>query len=175
MAETMTVVKVERNDSAMAVDPKAEGEEAGTVRLLEDNSVVLKDEPAPIKLENIWEEDAAMEGQEGAGVREDMASSSRSTSTDVKPSLSPSPEDTPRTSATPPVVSKSKGKAAKFEPQLIGDLPRAEEAAMRTFVELQENAYQYGTLGRSREGGESMTCDCQYEHGQSVSLKHFLE
>ncbi|KAI0759666.1 hypothetical protein BC629DRAFT_1295328 [Irpex lacteus] len=94
-----------------------------------------------------------------------MASSSRSTSTDVKPSLSPSPEDTPRTSATPPVVSKSKGKTAKFEPQLIGDLPRAEEAAMRTFVELQENAYQYGTLGRSREGGESMTCDCQYEHG----------
>ncbi|KAI0092307.1 hypothetical protein BDY19DRAFT_884269 [Irpex rosettiformis] len=97
--------------------------------------------------------------------RGNTASSSRSTSTDVKQSPSPSPEETPRTSATPPAASKSKSKAVKPEPQLIGDLPRAEEAAMRMFNEIPENAYQYGTLGRSREGGESMTCDCQYEHG----------
>lgn len=50
-------------------------------------------------------------------------------------------------------------------PQLIGDLPRAEAAAHATFVEIPDNHYQYGTLGRSREEGESMTCDCQYEHG----------
>ncbi|KAG1728308.1 hypothetical protein EDD22DRAFT_766334, partial [Suillus occidentalis] len=50
-------------------------------------------------------------------------------------------------------------------PQLIGDLPRAEAAAHATFVQIPDNHYQYGTLGRSREEGESMTCDCQYEHG----------
>ncbi|KAI0339087.1 SET domain-containing protein [Trametopsis cervina] len=83
----------------------------------------------------------------------------------MKPSLSPSPEDTPRTSTTPPAATKPRVKPAKSEPQLIGDLPRAEEAAMRTFVEIPSNHYQYSTLGRSREGGESMTCDCQYEHG----------
>jgi hypothetical protein len=31
---------------------------------------------------------------------------------------------------------------------------------MRTFVEIQENQYQYSTLGRSREALESMTCEC---------------
>ena len=173
MAETMTVVKIERSESAMSVDPKLGGEEAGTGRLLEDNSVVLKNESEPVKLENIWD-DTVMAGEEELGDCGNTASSSRSTSTDVKASLSPSPEETPRTSTTPPATSKSKSKAAKFEPQLIGDLPRAEEAAIRTFVEIPENAYQYGTLGRSREGGESMTCDCQYEHGQFRSQKHFL-
>ncbi|KAI0688016.1 hypothetical protein BC835DRAFT_1285649 [Cytidiella melzeri] len=92
-------------------------------------------------------------------------SSSRSTSVNEKPSPSPSPEETPRTSATPPATSKPKAKAGKPQAQLIGDLPRAEDAAMQTFVEIPDNHYQYSTLGRSREGGESMTCDCQYEHG----------
>ena len=71
-----------------------------------------------------------------------------------------------RTSTTPPAGPKTKSKPAKAPPQLIGDLPRAEEAAMKTFVEIPANHYQYGTLGRSREALESMTCDCQYEHGQ---------
>jgi hypothetical protein len=31
---------------------------------------------------------------------------------------------------------------------------------MRTFLEIQENHYQYSTLGRSREALESMTCEC---------------
>ncbi|TFK48255.1 hypothetical protein OE88DRAFT_1762721 [Heliocybe sulcata] len=50
-------------------------------------------------------------------------------------------------------------------PQLIGDLPVAEEQARATFEEIPDNHYQYNTLGRSREALESMTCDCQYEHG----------
>ena len=67
--------------------------------------------------------------------------------------------------ATPAPSTKSKGKP-KAPVQLIGHLPVATEDAMKTFVEIAENHYQYGTLGRSREAGESMTCDCQYEHGQ---------
>jgi [histone H3]-lysine36 N-trimethyltransferase len=171
MSETVMVLKVERNESAMSVDPKAEEEDAGAVRLLEDSSVVLKDESLLAKLENIWD-DVVAEGEEGVDDSMEGPSSSRSASTGVKPSESPSPEDTPRTSATPPATTKPKTKSGKSEPQLIGDLPRAEEAALRTFIEIPENHYQYGTLGRSREGGESMTCDCQYDHGQF--LAHIL-
>jgi hypothetical protein len=69
-------------------------------------------------------------------------------------------------SPTPP----SDVKPAQKGPQLIGDLPRAEAEALRTFSQIPDNHYQYGTLGRSREALESMTCDCQYEHGQFQSL-----
>lgn len=149
----------------MLVESQEGGEAAGSVRLLEDNSVVLKDEPLPVKLEDTPEETGLKEEEEVIDTAME-ASSSRSVSADVKPSPSSSPKDTPRTSTTPPAGPKAKGKATSSEAQLIGHLPRAEEAAMRTFIEIPENHYQYGTLGRSREAGESMTCDCQYEHGQ---------
>ncbi|KAI0830234.1 hypothetical protein BC628DRAFT_1313213 [Trametes gibbosa] len=68
-------------------------------------------------------------------------------------------------SATPPVSSKTKAKPPKAPVQLIGHLPRAEDEAMGTFIELPDNHYQYSTLGKSRESFEGMTCDCQYEHG----------
>jgi hypothetical protein len=71
---------------------------------------------------------------------------SRSTSA----SASPKPE-----SATP-----APRKPPKKGPQLIGELPIAREEAMKTFIEIQENQYQYSTLGRSREALESMTCEC---------------
>lgn len=71
-------------------------------------------------------------------------------------------------SATPPVAQDVK--PVRKGPQLIGDLPVAQEEALSTFVELQGNHYQYNTLGRSREALESMTCDCQYEHGQYTSI-----
>lgn len=63
--------------------------------------------------------------------------------------------------STPPASTKPMSK----EPQLIDHLPVAREEAMKTFVEITANHYQYGTLGLSREAGESMTCDCVYEHG----------
>lgn len=94
---------------------------------------------------------------------------------DVKP-----PPETPsvKTEPSPPPPLKREksesntpapvnGKPKRAAHQLIGDLPRAEEVARATFVELPENHYQYNTLGRSREALESMTCDCVYEHGQS--------
>ncbi|KAH9920885.1 SET domain-containing protein [Epithele typhae] len=69
--------------------------------------------------------------------------------------------------STPATASsgRSKAKPAKAPVQLIGDLPRAEDEAMTVFTEIPGNHYQYGTLGKSREALESMTCDCQYDHG----------
>ncbi|EGO02917.1 hypothetical protein SERLA73DRAFT_47203 [Serpula lacrymans var. lacrymans S7.3] len=78
---------------------------------------------------------------------------------DVK-AESPTPKSDESTPAPLPDV-----KPKPTGPQLIGHLPRAEEDAMRTFTEIHENHYQYGTLGRSREALESMTCDCQFEPG----------
>lgn len=109
---------------------------------------------------------------------EDVQSGSTPPGADVKlePMSTPNSEDvnpttedqTPKAEAsmTPPANSKPVSPG----PQLIGDLPRAEAEALRTFVEISENHYQYGTLGRSREALESMMCDCQYEHGQSDSF-----
>ena len=75
--------------------------------------------------------------------------------------------------STPPSTTKAKSetpapsptKQTKAGPQLIGHLPRAEEAALKVFERLDANHYQYSTLGRSREVMESMTCDCQYVPG----------
>ncbi|KAI0920529.1 hypothetical protein AcW1_010262 [Taiwanofungus camphoratus] len=102
---------------------------------------------------------------EQGDVKQDESSTSRSTSAEPKQELASVRFEDSRPSATPPVSSRSRSKSEPSEPQLIGHLPRADEAARRTFVEILENHYQYGTLGRSREALESMTCDCQYEHG----------
>lgn len=67
--------------------------------------------------------------------------------------------ETPSKSSTPVPRPKPAG------PQLIGDLPIAREEALKTFVELTGNHYQYNTLGRSREAMEGMICDCVYDHG----------
>ncbi|KAM6493353.1 histone methyltransferase [Amanita muscaria] len=56
-------------------------------------------------------------------------------------------------------------KAAGVPVQLIGHLPVARDEALKAFVEISENNYQYKTLGRCKELLESMTCDCTYEHG----------
>ncbi|EJD05050.1 uncharacterized protein FOMMEDRAFT_105290 [Fomitiporia mediterranea MF3/22] len=91
---------------------------------------------------------------------------------DMKLSVSPAPSamtsikvDTPSRSSSTPIPTMPKQKPG---PQLVGDLPRAEESAMRTFEELEENYYQYSTLGRSREALESMTCDCQFVPGRDA-------
>lgn len=102
------------------------------------------------------------------GLKPSLSSTSSSSSSS---SSSSTPHTKPNSrKRTPPPSSSSANlskKPKKPEPQLIGDLPRAEEAALKSFVEIEGNHYQYGTLGRSREALESMTCDCQYEHGQS--------
>lgn len=132
-------------------------------RLFEDNSVLIEARRA-VGGEG-RDGDVEMRDEELDSAPRDSGPPSRSASPDQQASASPSAGADSRTSTTPPAGAK-KSKAAKKEPQLIGDLPRAEAAAMQTFVELPGNHYQYGTLGRSREAYESMTCDCQYEHGQ---------
>ncbi|KAL4077501.1 hypothetical protein J3A83DRAFT_4356538 [Scleroderma citrinum] len=83
------------------------------------------------------------------------------TSATVKPEPSPPPKGESSASCTPAPGIKPK----RSGPQLIGDLPLAEQAARATFTEIADNHYQYSTLGRSREELEGMTCDCQYEPG----------
>lgn len=134
-------------------------------QLFDDNTAVV--DHATIKREE-GDEDTEMKDVKELDAVEKSASSSRSTSVGPKvQSVSQSPAgDSTRPSRTPPTGSKAKIKVEKPGPQLIGHLPRAEDTAMASFTEIPENHYQYGTLGRSREAGESMTCDCQYEHGQ---------
>ena len=133
-------------------------------RLFEDNNVLVA-EPSYYGKNGV-EGDVLMKEEDIDSALRDEPLPLSSASPDETASASPSTGDGSRVSTTPPAGSKPRGKAVKKEPQLIGSLPRAEEAAMRTFTEIGENAYQYGTLGRSREALESMTCDCQYEHGQ---------
>jgi hypothetical protein len=71
-------------------------------------------------------------------------------------SASTSSSTSPKPESTPPAQRKPLKKGR----QLIGNLPVAREEAMKTFIEIQENQYQYSTLGRSREALESMTCEC---------------
>ncbi|KAH9984712.1 hypothetical protein BJV77DRAFT_1062120 [Russula vinacea] len=75
--------------------------------------------------------------------------------TKSEPSASSS-STSPKPESTPPAQRKPLRKG----PQLIGNLPAAREEAMKTFIQIQENQYQYSTLGRSREALESMTCEC---------------
>jgi hypothetical protein len=98
----------------------------------------------------------------------DLSSSTKRDSSSASTSPKESGMQTPISRSTPPLMSTKRTKPPKppaTGPQLIGNLPKAEEAARATFVEIPENNYQYGTLGRSREALESMMCDCQYEHG----------
>ncbi|KAG7087687.1 hypothetical protein E1B28_013634 [Marasmius oreades] len=69
--------------------------------------------------------------------------------------------------STPPpsTAASTSKKASPSAPQLIGDLPIARDEALGTFVEMSNNWYQYKSLGRSRELMESMTCECQFSHG----------
>lgn len=85
---------------------------------------------------------------------------------EIKPETTPKVEDAPAALPLPP--------KAKPGPQLIGHLPRAETEALKTFVEIEANHYQYGTLGRSREALKSMTCDCQFDDGQCLSLSYAI-
>lgn len=154
----------ERYSPATPEFTEVKSEVDDVVRLFEDNTVVVE-EAAATKEEGDDDGEYDTKEEESVTVVEDP-SSSRSVSAEAKSSPSADVGGDDHPSVTPPPDLKPKAKKGKPEPQLIGDLPRAEKAALKTFVEIQENHYQYGTLGRSREALESMTCDCQYEPGQ---------
>jgi hypothetical protein len=106
--------------------------------------------PSPVPSDDVKMEDS---------VRRDMKHSPNAKDfipTKTEPSASTSSSTSPKPESTPPAQRKPLRKG----PQLIGNLPAAREEAMKTFIEIQENQYQYSTLGRSREALESMTCEC---------------
>ncbi|KIJ47294.1 hypothetical protein M422DRAFT_164308, partial [Sphaerobolus stellatus SS14] len=67
-------------------------------------------------------------------------------------------------SATP-VPTPSTSTPRPSGPQFIDHLPRAEDEALKKFIELPDNVYQYKTLGLSRQAEEGFTCDCTFEPG----------
>ncbi|KAI0298466.1 hypothetical protein B0F90DRAFT_1818675 [Multifurca ochricompacta] len=87
--------------------------------------------------------------------------------TKSEPSTSTSASASPKPESTPPALTRP----LKKGPQLIGNLPIAIEEAMKTFVEIQENYYQYSTLGRSREALESMTCECPPDGSKEICVE----
>lgn len=137
----------------------------GVVKLV---SPIDQDKPASPS----WDKNTMME--EDVDVKMDHISISPDDSHEMKDERSNEAESS-RSSTTPPISSKAKPKPERKGPQLIGHLPRAEEAAFRTFVEIQDNHYQYGTLGRSREALESMTCECQFDPGKYSDIIQVLE
>lgn len=109
-----------------------------------------------IKIEAKREEDVLLQDfRLGGPSRQDSPNGSRSA--------------TPSSSKAKPETPVPSGKS-KPGPKLIGDLPRAEEAAMKTFEALEDNHYQYSTLGRSREVLEGMACDCQFVPGEFLRM-----
>ncbi|KAI8990416.1 hypothetical protein BD414DRAFT_483561 [Trametes punicea] len=135
-------------------------EDTHSAALLFDSDAVKAESMEP----SLVKEEPIPDSVKSGSVKEDSEEPDMSRSASVEAKLEhASVKSTP--SVTPPISLKSKSKPPKAPVQLIGHLPRAEEEAMKTFIEIPENHYQYSTLGRSREALESMTCDCQYEHG----------
>ncbi|THH26928.1 hypothetical protein EUX98_g7264 [Antrodiella citrinella] len=147
----------ERRTSALR---SASGSREGTyTEQMESGVKVEEDTKVAVTREFKEEEDGdiIMGDASSPTLNEEASEEAKSEASDMKI------EEIKTKSVTPPLPpSKTKKKP---EAQLIGDLPRAEGDALKTFEELPGNHYQYGTLGRSREALESMTCDCQYEHG----------
>ncbi|KAF8332013.1 uncharacterized protein EI90DRAFT_3056248 [Cantharellus anzutake] len=59
--------------------------------------------------------------------------------------------------------------APPVNPILIPDLPRADEQALSSFIEIPGNIYQNSSLGRWQNQDEGTSCDCVYTPGRSES------
>ena len=158
------------NSTSLSTSPETDGKK-DVARLFDEDTTVVQHTDIRDKVIVKVEEGVVKEEEDTDTVMGDVSSSLASPTTDAKEELADLKLEDSRQSNTPPISSKTKRKA---EPQLIGDLPRAEENALKTFVEIPEKHYQYNTLGRSREELESMTCDCQYEHGQYRFYVHYV-
>jgi hypothetical protein len=128
----------------LSTSPSKVDVEADLVKMCDQPVSVDEVRPSPAP-----SDDVKMEDQVSRSIK-------RSNAEDLIPSSSTSSSTSPKHESTPPAQRKPLRKG----PQLIENLPVAREEAMRTFIEVQENQYQYSTLGRSREALESMTCEC---------------
>jgi len=124
--------------------------ESDLVKMCDHTVSVDEVRPSPVPSDDVKMEDPVPSAKKRSPNAEDFIP----TKSEPSPSTSFSPS--PKPESTPPAQRKSLKKGR----QLIGGLSVAREEAMRTFIEIQENQYQYSTLGRSREALESMTCEC---------------
>lgn len=62
-----------------------------------------------------------------------------------------------------------KAPAPPVNPILIPDLPRVEERALTSFIEIPGNIHQNSSLGRWQNQDEGTSCDCVYIPGRSES------
>jgi histone-lysine N-methyltransferase SETD2 len=124
--------------------------ESDLVKMCDYPVSVDKVRPSPAPSDDVKMEDQAPRNMKRSPNAEDFIPTRSEPSASTSSSTSPKPESTPPTPRKP----------LKKGPQLIGELSVGREEAMRTFIEIQENQYQYSTLGRSREALESMTCEC---------------
>jgi hypothetical protein len=124
--------------------------ESDLVKMCDLPVCVDEERPSPAPSDDVKMEDQVPRDIKRSPNAEDFVPIKSEPSTSTSSSTSPKPE------STPPALKKPLKKGR----QLIGNLPIAREEAIRTFIEIQENQYQYSTLGRSREALESMTCEC---------------
>jgi hypothetical protein len=124
--------------------------ESDLVKMCDSPVAVDEVRPSPAPSDDVKMEDQVPRDIKRSPNTEDLIPIKSEPSTSTSSSTSPKPESTP----------PAQRKPLKKGPQLIGNLPIAREEATRTFIEIQENQYQYSTLGRSREALESMTCEC---------------
>ncbi|KAG9007403.1 histone methyltransferase set2 [Tulasnella sp. JGI-2019a] len=65
-------------------------------------------------------------------------------------------------------MTESKSKVST-SPTLIGDLPRAENEALKAFIEIQNNTYENKSLGKQKQVEEAYPCDCRYRPGEELN------
>lgn len=89
-------------------------------------------------------------------------------------SESPSQKDSPSPPLQPVPMSNSRKQSSNGNNsvQLISHLPIARDEATKTYKEIDDNWYQYKTLGRTRELLESMICDCSFDPGECISERN---
>lgn len=75
-------------------------------------------------------------------------------------------ELTPVTTALPSRRKKKAAAALSHPPQLINDLPRADDEALSTFVRLDENWYANRHIGRGKGHEQGLVCECNYRPGR---------
>jgi hypothetical protein len=87
----------------------------------------------------------------------------------------PLPDNSNPTSSASPTPFKEKSTKKKKEApigvtQFIHHLPRAEEQAIQEFEVLEQNTFQFKSLGRSGQQEDMMVCDCVFDPGMSARI-----
>jgi histone-lysine N-methyltransferase SETD2 len=147
------IVDCSENTKSLALSVNAQHEEPEEGGSVEDSVLDLfsKDELEPRESSSVNRE---------ASTSSSMQESDREDSEESEPRIS-KPQSMSKSSFT----QRKRTGSPKDPIQVIGDLPVAREAAMKSFVELEENYYQNKSIGKNQEMMESMTCECIMRKG----------